>query len=249
MQLGFTYYAARLFFNYLLFVLGGRLRASGRHNVPPRGPYLLVANHMSMADSPAMMLALPPQRSHFWIANKYKTMPFFGPLAARLGGIFINREQIDRQAVRAALDLLRQGQVVGLAPEATRSPIGKIIRPRHGAAYLATRVKVPIVPVGMVGTEKLFGNFLSGRRTTIEVRFGPPIELPPLEGRIRQAELSAYTDYIMLHIARLLPSQYHGYYQWQEHPGLPIILRGEDPWPICLQLAGLDEREAENTSQ
>lgn len=232
------HYIVRTFFNLLLFVLGGRLRVSGLHNLPTGGPYLLVANHMSIADSPVVLMALPPIRTHFWIGEKWRALPVFGYLAGQMGGIFINRQAFDRQALRAALTELAAGEIVGLAPEATRSTIGQIIRPRHGAAFLAIEANVPIVPVALIGTEHLFANFARLRTTPIEARIGAPFMLPPLPGRrIRQRELEAYSDLIMLHIAALLPARYHGYYRHIQHPGLPAILAGADPWPDCLALA------------
>lgn len=237
-------YIVRIGFNLLLYALGGRLRVHGQANLPPHGPYLLVTNHLSIADSPVVLMALPPMRAHFWIGEKWRSMPLFGYLAGKLGGIFIDRQTLDRAAIRAALDLLAAGEVVGLAPEATRSPIGQIIRPRHGAAYLASHAKVPILPVGLIGTEKLFGNFLRLRTTPIDVVIGAPFELPPLPGRrIRNRELEAYTDLIMLRIAALLPRRYHGYYQMIEHPGLPLVLAGADPWPACAASLPQNARE------
>ncbi|MGB1250772.1 MAG: lysophospholipid acyltransferase family protein, partial [Candidatus Promineifilaceae bacterium] len=131
------------FFHWLLWALGGQLQVTGVEKLPAEGAYLLVTNHMSIADSPIMLISLPPEQlTHFWIADKWKTLPVFGYWASQLGGIFIKRDIVDRRAIREAVNLLKSGQVVGLAPEATRSPIGQLIKPRNGAAYLAKQANV-----------------------------------------------------------------------------------------------------------
>ena len=228
------------FFHKLLWVLGGRLTVTGIENLPADGAYLVVTNHMSIADSPIMLMALPPQQiTHFWIADKWKTLPVFGYWASQLGGIFIKKDIVDRRAIREAVNLLKAGEIVGLAPEATRSTIGQIIKPRNGAAYLAKQVDIPIVPVAIIGTESLFANFLRLRRTQVEIWFGEPFRRPQVEGRFRQRHLEALTSYIMLKIAALLPERYHGYYAFVSHPGLMAMQAGEDMWTACLAFEGL----------
>ena len=206
------YYFTRFLFNLMLFCLGGRLKVVGREKLPASGPYLVVSNHMSIADAPIFMMALPPFTIHFWIADKWRDMFLFGFLASRVGGIFINREGLDRKALKQAVAILRAGGVVGLAPEATRSPIGQIIRPKNGAAYLANQAQCTIVPIGIIGSDKLFANFLRLKTTPITVQFGDPFQLPPSKKRVRSKDLQAYTDFIMLRIAKLLPASQHGYY-------------------------------------
>ncbi len=196
-------------------MLGGRLTVEGVEHIPEDGPYLLVSNHMSIADGPIVLMSHPPKWTYFWIAAKWTTYPVFGFLAARIGAIFIERDVLDRAAIRRAVDMLKAGEIVGLAPEATRSPIGQIIKPRNGAAYLATRVDgMPIVPAGITGSDKLFGNFLRLRRTPITVRFGKPFTLPTPERRLRQKELTRLTDDIMQRILPLIPTEQHGYYRY-----------------------------------
>jgi 1-acyl-sn-glycerol-3-phosphate acyltransferase len=207
------YYFTRFLCNWLLFLLGGRLSVKGVDHIPAQGPYILVANHMSIADGPIVLMAHPPRWAYFWIADKWKTLPVFGFLAARVGAIFINRDVLDRAAIRQAVEMLKAGEIVGLAPEATRSPIGQIIKPRNGAAYLATRANVPIVPIGITGSNKLFHNFLRLRRTPITVRFGEPFMLPMPAHRPRQSDLTRLTDDIMQHVLPLIPVEQHGYYR------------------------------------
>lgn len=228
------HYVSRLCFNLVLRFFGGSLTVRGTQHIPKQSPFIVVLNHMSVADLPLLLIALPPLRMRFWIAEKWRTLPVLGFLSGRLGGIFLDRSKdVDRRAIRESVEHIKSGGVFGLAPEATRSHMGMLIRPKSGAAWLASQADCPIIPLGVIGTDKLFSNFLRGKRTKVEVRIGQPFTLPPVNGRVRSRELDAYTDYIMLNIARLLPSDQHGYYAMIEHPGLKAVLSGQDHWPAC----------------
>jgi 1-acyl-sn-glycerol-3-phosphate acyltransferase len=214
----------------LLFV--GSLRVSGRENVPPEGPYLLVINHMSMADPPLVMLALPAVKIRFFAGEKWERHALISPLLRAGGAVFIRRGELDRQALRNALHELEKGSIFGLSPEGTRSRVGALIRAREGAAYLATRSRVPLLPVGVVNTDQISRNLVHLRRTRLEARIGRPFTLPGLDRRPKGDVLSAYTHYIMIHIAAELPPRYWGHYA--DSPALKALLLGEDPWPYCL---------------
>lgn len=225
-----------LFIRSLLF-LSGKLTVRGTDNIPAQGPYILAINHMSKADPPLVLLSWPEARIRFFAAEKWEKHPIFGPLMKYSGAVYINRGEVDRQALRAALEALRQGAIFGLAPEGTRSRVGALIRAHDGAAYLASRAKVPIVPVGLVNTDQLGSNMAHLRRTQLETRIGKPFYLPETDGRPKGRELAAYTHLIMVHIAALLPERYWGYYA--DSKALAALLNGEDPWPYCAEAAGV----------
>lgn len=224
-------------FRVLLWVMRGSVQVIGREKLPTKGGYLLVLNHLSVADAALVLLAFRPIDINFLIGEKWATVPIIGWVAPRLGGIFVNRRSLDREAIEHTIDLLASDKIVALAPEGMRSPVHQLIKPYHGAAYLASRSNAAIVPIGMVNTDKLFPNALRLRPTSIEIRVGDTFKLPPATGRVRKQLLAAYSDYIMLHIAYLLPPKYHGYYRYTDHPGLELILRGEDAWPVCVKSA------------
>lgn len=216
----------------LLRLIVGSMKVTGRENLPERGPYIMVVNHMSKADPPLLFLALPPMRLRFFAGEKWGRHPIFGPIMKLVGAIYINRGQVDRRALREAMEALEKGSIFGLAPEGTRSRVGHLIKAKDGAAYLASRARVPILPVGVVNTEKIGKNLLRLRRTPLEVHFGEPFLLPELDHRPRTRDLEAYTHLIMVRIANLLPERYHGYYA--DSPALAALQRGEDPWPYCV---------------
>ncbi|MEZ4517396.1 MAG: lysophospholipid acyltransferase family protein [Chloroflexota bacterium] len=99
------------------------LTVTGLENIPDMGPYLVAVNHMSSADSPMLMIAFPLLPWRFFAGESWRDHWFFGPAMQWLGGIYINRGQVDRAAIREAVDALEHGAVFGLAPEGTRSKV------------------------------------------------------------------------------------------------------------------------------
>ena len=228
---------ARLLVRVLLAVLG-RLEIHGQENIPPHGPYIVVANHLSKTDSPITMLALPRQRMHVFAAHKWRRNPLFGPLLSLSGAIFVKRGQVDRKALRTATEVLQRGEILGMAPEGTRSKSGVLQKARRGAAYLASQARVPLLPIGISNSDRFQDNLLHLRRTTFRVNIGPPFELPDLGHKPTIRELNALSELIMVHIANLLPEHYHGHYAGS--PALAALREAGDPWPAACRAAGLD---------
>ncbi|MCA9970410.1 MAG: 1-acyl-sn-glycerol-3-phosphate acyltransferase [Anaerolineales bacterium] len=227
----FRYRLIRVAMHVVRMLLLARLRVYGREHIPAAGPYIVVLNHTSVADTPVLLMSFPVQRWRFFAVEKWQTHPIYGPIMGWLGAIYVKRDEIDRGQLRQALAALADGQVFGLAPEGTRSETGEMRAAKDGAAYLASRAQVPIVPVGLVNLDVLFRNVRRLRITTMEVRVGRPFHLPDLGRRVRTQDLPAYTELIMAHIAAQLPPRYHGDYAGS--PALAALRRGEDPWPFC----------------
>lgn len=222
----------RLFVRLALLLLGS-LKVTGTENIPKSGPYILAINHMSKADPPVILLSWPQVKLRFFAGEKWEKHIIFGPLMKHSGAIYINRGEVDRKALRQALEALEDGAVFGLSPEGTRSRVGALIQARDGTAYLASRSRVPVVPVGLVNTDRLGSNITHLRRTQLETRIGKPFYLPETVKRPKGSELAAYTHLIMVHIAAQLPEHYWGFYA--DSPALAALLRGEDPWPYCTE--------------
>jgi 1-acyl-sn-glycerol-3-phosphate acyltransferase len=197
----------------LLVRLLSRLTVEGLENVPEKGPYLLITNHLHWLDPPVIMVAYP-YRGYVFAAAKRENHWFFGPLFRSLDAIFVRRGVVDRKALRQALAVLKGGGVLGLAPEGTRSSTGAMQQGRGGAAYLAHRADVPIVPVVVTGQERMFRSLRHLRRAQVRVLFGPPFGPPkaPSEGKVDAAELRAFTEEIMYQMAAMLPPEYRGLY-------------------------------------
>ncbi|NLE45915.1 MAG: 1-acyl-sn-glycerol-3-phosphate acyltransferase [Chloroflexi bacterium] len=183
----------------------------GVENFPPP-PYILVTNHLSVFDTP-VLLTVCPHTIRAFAAVKHKRNPFFGPLLTVMGSIWVNRGEVDRQALRQALDVLQRDEVLGIAPEGTRARGSYALQPgKTGAAYLASKADVPIVPVAITGTENIKHNLPKLRRTPIRAVVGKPFRLSR-NGRVRGQALHDCTDLIMHRIAELLPAEYRGVYR------------------------------------
>ena len=184
----------------------------GRENLTVEGPCLAVANHLSVFDPP-LLLSFYPRRAWALAAEKYSRHRLFGPILHFIGVIFVRRGEVDRQALRAALKVLREGGVVALAPEGTRSKTGQLQQAKEGAAYLASRADTTILPVGITGTEKMLSALKRLRRQRVRVVVGEPFKLPHAGGLVKSPQLAAFTDLIMCRLAALLPESYRGYYR------------------------------------
>jgi 1-acyl-sn-glycerol-3-phosphate acyltransferase len=203
------YFVAKRIFAALGWLLL-RQDVRGRENFPAQGPYLVVFNHLSMVDAPLLLIHVPQQIVGM-MTDKYAHSPFIGWLANLMGALWVTRGQVDMNAIKASLGHLRSGGILGISPEGTRSPTGQMLIGKTGAAYLATRTGVPIVPAGIAGTENVFANVRRLRRTPVKFIVGEPFHLPA-DSRAKGEKLDAYTELIMQRLAALLPPEYRGVY-------------------------------------
>ena len=228
----FRYRLIRAAMHITRTILLTRLQVVGWENIPASGPYIVTLNHTSVADTPLLLLGFPLVEWRFFAGEKWRSHPIYGPIMAWLGAIYINRGEVDRQGLRDALAAIDDGVVFGLAPEGSRSKNGQMQEAKVGAAYLASRSGVPILPVSFENNDKIFANFKRLRRTKAKLTIGQQYTLPDVGRRPKGADLAAYTHLIMVKIAALLPPRYWGIYG--DSPALAALLAGEDPWPACV---------------
>ena len=205
--MSFFYYFANAVMRFLLLTLS-RWKVIGRENVPRRGPLIVVANHLNLADPPLLGASIP-RRIYFMAKEE-----LFSSRFVRAYGAFpVCRGAPDRKAILTALRLLEEGKAVGMFPEGRRSPTRKLQKAHPGTALIAFRSRAPILPVAITGTEKITGpKAVIFGHPEITVRVGEPFYLPSYEGRPTTARLAELSDYIMLRIAALLPPEYRGIY-------------------------------------
>ncbi|MFH1382416.1 MAG: lysophospholipid acyltransferase family protein [Chloroflexota bacterium] len=189
-----------------------RWRVRGADNVPQQGPLLVVSNHLNNTDPPLVGLSL--RRRVRFMAKEQLFRSRLGDLFIRsLGAFPVHRGRLDRDALRQAEQILTDGQVLVMFPEGTRSKNAQLQPALPGAALIACRCNVAILPVAVAGTEKINGASWWLRRPEITINIGSSFRLPPIDGQPSKAELEKQTTFIMEHIAGLLPAEYRGHYQ------------------------------------
>lgn len=207
-----------------LFNLIARVEVTGYENLPKEGSYVIATNHLGIVDAPIAFYALDRWDMFVMIAEKWEKVALFRFLGKYFNFVFIDRYNSDIKTLRRVIELMKEDNILVIAPEGTRSRVGSLIEAKPGVSYLATKLNRPIVPVALAGTEDkaLFGNLKRLRRAHITVTAGPAFTLPPLPRENRDEALKQYTDEIMCHIAALLPEKYRGVYA--EHPRLKELL-------------------------
>ncbi len=186
---------------------------TGREHIPDQGPFVVVVNHLSTVDPPLVLSVLPARLGMTGMAAMAHRHDFFiGWLMDRCGAIWVRRGQGDRRALRQALETLDSGRPIGLSPEGTRSDTGALIEGKSGAAYLAFKADVPILPMTVTGSEAVYASLKRLRRARVTVKIGPMFRLPPRGDDKRSAHLQYCTDLIMGRLASMLPEVYRGVY-------------------------------------
>jgi 1-acyl-sn-glycerol-3-phosphate acyltransferase len=177
-----------------------RLRATGTQNLP-RGGFVLAANHVSNFDPWPLGLPIWPRRHlHFMAKAELYWWPLRYALDA-VGAFRVRRDAPDRSAIETAIELCRAGEVVAVFPEGTRRAKGMHKRyeafPRTGAARIALRAGVPLVPAATRGTDRL------ARLGPLRVAYGRPLDLDDLQGADRRRAAHEATERLMAAIAAL----------------------------------------------
>ena len=187
-------------------------RFEGAEHVPRSGAFILVANHCSNLDPPLVAWATANQVDrviHFMAKVEMRSWPILGWFASQSAVVFVRRGERDRAAQRQLLEILADGRPIGIFVEGTRSRDGRMRAVKPGAAWLALTAGVPVLPVGMAGTDKLFpGRARWPHATRITIRIGEPFTLPSgSTGRVDREALERGTARIAVEISALLPSE------------------------------------------
>lgn len=189
-----------------------RVTVEGLERLPPRGPLVIAINHLGDADAPAILASLPFTPDALGKIELYD-LPILGMLMDWYGIIWLHRGRPDKRALRAALDGLAEGRVIMIAPEGRYSFSGRLEEGSGGAAFLAYKAGVPVLPIVVTGTENanVYGHLKRLRRAPVCVRVGNAFRLDA-QAEGRKEALMHGTDQIMAALAALLPESYRGQY-------------------------------------
>jgi 1-acyl-sn-glycerol-3-phosphate acyltransferase len=162
---------------WLFFRLYGRLKIYGKEHIPRTGPVLFAGNHASYLDPPLDWVAIHGIRKVWGMARDdlWKNK-FLAYCLDSIGVIPLRRNSADRAALRLAIELLKAGETVGIFPEGTRTPDGKLLPAQPGIALIVQRTGAPVVPVAIIGTyEMLPRKQKKLKRARLIVAFGEPL--------------------------------------------------------------------------
>lgn len=187
------------------------LEIEGMENVPSTGPALLLVSHTNFLD-PFLACGLVPRTVVPMGKAEVFQIPLFGWLLRHYGACPVRRGEVDVRALRCSLRVLQEGHVLLIAPEGTRSGDGCLQPGKHGTAYVATRIDVPLVPMAIIGGESFYSCLSRSQRVPIHVYLGRACRLRRPGRVVRREVLHQMTDEIMYHMARLMPPERRGVY-------------------------------------
>lgn len=200
-----------------------RIHATGVHHVPQTGPAILASNHLSYTDHYFLPSVVP--RQIFFISKaQHFDVPVQRWLFEQWGVIPLKRGEGDADAFTRSLSILGQGNLFGIYPEGTRSMDGKLHKGRTGVARLALSARVPVIPVGMIGTDKVLPK---GKRLPsldkVTIHIGTPMYFDEHFGQENDRKVCReITDRIMMAIRDLTGQDYvDSYMQNPEYAGKP----------------------------
>lgn len=175
----------------------------------------MVVNHLNLADSPLVAVSLG-RKAIFMAKEELFRSRFSSYFVGKFGAFPVHRGQLDRKAMREAERVLAEGLALVMFPEARRSKNAQLQPAFPGSALIALHSGAPVLPVAITGTERIKGAAWLLRRPRITVNIGQPFHLPPVNGKLSKPELAELTNFIMGHIAELLPVEYRGIYADKE---------------------------------
>lgn len=180
-----------------------RVQVVGGERIPAQGPAILAANHVSWLD--AIVLAILADRPvHMVAKQELFRIPVIGFILRHAYVMEARRDGSDHVLLRRALQALRDGHLVGLFPEGTRSRTGELQEPRGGVALLAFHADAPVVPVAVRGTDQVYKKGWFWRPRPVQVVVGQPVFLGRRKGRVGREELNEASGRIMGAISSLL---------------------------------------------
>lgn len=177
----------RIFFGILF-----RLKAEGQENIPKEGAVILCANHTSNLDPP--VLGTPLRRMvHYMAKAELFELPVLGTILPKIGAFPVKRGGVSKESIRLSLQLLQEGNMLGIFPEGSRSNAGGM--GKKGAASLALKSGATVIPAAIVGGYKLFRQ--------VKVIYGPPVDLSEFKDAGSEG-LEQATDKIMTTIRAMV---------------------------------------------
>lgn len=149
-----------------------KVEVIGLENTKVEGPVIVCANHISNLDPPLLGITYP-RKIHFMAKEELFKVPILGRLITDFGAFPVSRGAGDKKALRAGLNILKEGKVLGLFPEGHRSKDGSFGKPQSGVGFFALKSDATVIPCAIIGTYKF--------RKRIRIVYGKPVDLSDLK--------------------------------------------------------------------
>lgn len=185
----------------------------GLQNIPKKGQFIIAANHVSYMDHFMMSLLIPHlnRKIHFLAKKEHFEGFFKRAWHTYAGAIPVDREKGGKETLKWAIKALKEGKIIGVHPEGTRSPTGKLMKGKTGVARLVLKSKAPVIPVGLIGTFEILpkGKYIpTFKKATMNL--GKPMHFSEhYNKKINKKTLNEVTTKIMKEIARLSNQKYN----------------------------------------
>ena len=197
------------------------VRLEGVEAIPPHGPAIIAPNHLSFVDPFFVTMVVPRFITFIGKAeyfDSWQTRMFM-----ELGGVIpVRREDPAQSSLDAGAQVLKAGNLLGIFPEGTRSPDGRLYKGKTGAARMALEVGCPVVPTGLIGTRHVLPKEakIPGLGPRVTVKFGRPMSVPK-EAKDDARVLRPFTDELMHEIARLTGQEYRNRFAYTKRMSQP----------------------------
>jgi 1-acyl-sn-glycerol-3-phosphate acyltransferase len=189
-----------------------RIQKENWDSIPARGPLIAFANHTGAVEAPIVYTQLVPRPATALAKIETWNNKFLGWVFTLWGIIPIRRGEADMEALRASLEALKDGKILGISPEGTRNRTGQLIRAHGGIAMLALKSGAPLLPIAHWGGENFLKNLKQLKRTDFHLRVGKPFTLEAGGERVTKEIRQQMADEMMYQVAKLLPEYYRGEY-------------------------------------
>jgi 1-acyl-sn-glycerol-3-phosphate acyltransferase len=210
-------------FSFLMRLLA-RIEVRGKENVP-EGGVIMSPNHLSWFDPPMIFIQFPYRKVTVFNADTYRTNPIFSYIMTGVDLIWVARGATTPSTIKYGIRALKNGSMLGVAPEGTRSKTHALQQGKTGAVYLAYAAGVPLIPIALTNTDKVASALKKLKRTTMTVTFGKPMYFGgPGQKRPDAEQLEKDTTEVMCRIAAMLPPEYRGVYA--NEPRVQELLQG-----------------------
>ncbi|MCF6093521.1 1-acyl-sn-glycerol-3-phosphate acyltransferase [Microaerobacter geothermalis] len=187
-------------FKFLFQVLFRSLyfwKIAGTHYIPKNGPVIICSNHINNLDPPLVGSAIK-RKVYFMAKEELFRIPVLSYLITKFGAFPVKRGSADIQALKQSLRILKDGNVLGIFPEGTRSKTGKLGKPYPGAASIALKSKAVVIPAAIIGPYRLF--------RPVTIIFGPPVDLSMFYDQKGNETVEMASEKIMNAIGEIIDS-------------------------------------------